>query len=99
MAYDTYGRPLRGNGDPGYFGTHDSIPDYANYYSSEPRDNPSFRRRPSPDLQHRSSPTLSEPKMSTAPDYTDLGGLEGVSPEVIAALTKKITESVKREGE
>jgi hypothetical protein len=37
--------------------------------------------------------------MSTAPDYTDLGGLEGVSPEVIAALTKKITESVKREGE
>jgi hypothetical protein len=99
MAYDTYGRPLRGNGEPGYFGTHDSLPDYANDYSSEPRHNdPSLRPREWDSVRHRRSPPLRDSKMPSGSDFAEASGLDGVSPEVIAILTAKITENVKREG-
>lgn len=103
MAYDTYGRPLygRSNGEPGYFGTHDSIPDYGSYHSAEPHDiDPSLRRKASTDRRHRDSPTPSDRDHRTpkAPEYADVGGLDGVSPEVLAELEKKISERVKREG-
>jgi hypothetical protein len=101
MAYDTYGRPLRGNGEPGYFGTHDSIPDYNNYYPSEPRDSdPASRRRDWDNWEHtrnRRSPNFSDSKMASGSEYAEDVGIDGISPEKIAALTAQITEKVTRE--
>jgi hypothetical protein len=95
MAYDAYGRPIRGggNGEPGYF-SDNSMPDYtsSSYYSgSEARDdNPSMRRTSS--YRKRASPSIPD-RMTTAPEQAG-PSYDGVSPELIAA----ITERVKREG-
>jgi hypothetical protein len=83
MAYDAYG-------EPSYFESNQPVPEYTNYYSTEPRDNPSLRRTES---KHSSQPI--NDKMASAADRDELmEGHAGVSPELIALLTEK----VKRES-
>ena len=94
MAYDAYGRPQRDNGEPGYFDSNDSkVPDYSNQYPAEPRDNPSLRRRVSSNARQRTSPPIDE-KMVPVPDRAEPSTFDGVSAELIAAITEKI----KNEG-
>ena len=69
---------------PDYF---ESVPEYTNYDSSEPR-----VRGASP-IRKLSSPPISD-KMASGADRDELEGHPGVSPELIAA----ITERVKKEG-
>ncbi|CAL3972824.1 unnamed protein product [Diplocarpon coronariae] len=93
MAYDAYGRPTRANGAPGSFDGSSSAADYTSrqgYYDPEPRDsNPSLHPRDNRETfpRRRDSPS----KMATT--GAEKLGHEGVSPELIAA----ITESVKKE--
>lgn len=91
MAYAASGR-LRGSGDPGYFESRDAFPDCNTTYS-DPRDNPSSRRR---DDRQRASP-LNHERMTSSTDRFEGGGKDGISPEVLAAITEQITERVKRE--
>ncbi|CAG8983974.1 hypothetical protein HYALB_00008835 [Hymenoscyphus albidus] len=102
MAYDAAGR-LRGNGDPGYFESRDpyAFSDYNSAYpDDEPRDNnPSSRRRDRED-RSRASP-LHHDRITSSTDRFEGASMDGVSPEVIAALreslTEQITERVKKE--
>ncbi len=96
MAYDAYGRPQRGNGDPGYFEPDHAVPEYTNYYSSEPRDeNPAYRRREAAsNMQRRFTPPPSD-NTTTISDRTEPVSYEDVSPDLIAT----ITERVKKERE
>ncbi|KAK2625822.1 hypothetical protein QTJ16_005134 [Diplocarpon rosae] len=93
MAFDAYGRRTRENGEPGYFDGSSSAADYTShqsYYDPEPRDNnPTLPPRDNRDTfpRRRESPG----KMATT--GAEQVGHEGVSPELIAA----ITESVKKE--
>lgn len=107
MAYDAYGRPLRSNGEPSYFDPLDASAagEYSNrsqnyYDSSEPRDsNPSsyhhIHHREPVNPRRRESPPVGG-KMASAADRGEQVqvGPDGVSPELIAAITEK----VKREG-
>ena len=91
MAFDAYGRPLRGvGGEPGYFEPEDSMPDYTKQYATEPRDNnPSSRQRDSSNPRKRSSPPLNNKVTSSTGGEESLGP-DGVSPELIATITEKI---------
>tara|TARA_R110002060_G_scaffold6681_4_gene10131 strand:+ start:790 stop:1185 length:396 start_codon:yes stop_codon:yes gene_type:complete len=107
MAYDAYGRPLRSNGEPDYFDplgspaatdyTNHSTSSSQNYYgSSEPRDSyHHIHHREPTNPRRRESPPVAS-KMASAADRGDQlpTGPDGVSPELIAAITEK----VKREG-
>ncbi|KAI9055854.1 hypothetical protein LZ554_000793 [Drepanopeziza brunnea f. sp. 'monogermtubi'] len=94
MAYDAYGRPLRSNGQPDYFDQ--------TYYDPEPRDssNPPFhhrdhlepavpRRRESPSKMGTTTTTT-----TTGAERADQVGPDGVSPELIAAITEKVKREV-----
>ncbi|KAH6683297.1 hypothetical protein B0J14DRAFT_529390 [Halenospora varia] len=99
MAYDGYGRP-RNNGEPGYFENKDGTSDYSSY-ASEPRDNnPSGRTRESYHTRQR-TPPFDHDRMTTTTDRGEPPGREGVSPEVIAAITeqveRQVTEKLKKE--
>lgn len=88
MAYDASGR-LRGNGgDPGYFEARDTFPEYNTAYSDS--NHPSRRR----DERQRASP-LNHDRMTSSTDRFEGTGYDGVSPEVLAAITEKVT----RDGE
>jgi hypothetical protein len=73
-----------GRREPDYF---ESVPEYANYNSSEPRVSRT------PPTRKLSSPPINE-KMAAGADRDELKGHPGVSPELIA----EITERVKKEG-
>jgi hypothetical protein len=75
--------------EPDYF---ESVPEYANRDSSEPRDSPSNLRRASP-IRKRSLPPIND-EMASAADRDELKAHPGVTPELIA----EITERVKKEG-
>src|SRR5579859_3335832 len=93
MAFDTYGRPTqRGNGEPSYFEPSDAASDYmSHHYSTEPRDyHPSMSSRP---RQPTSLPI--NDRMTSAADRSDPAGQDGVSPELIAAITDKVKKERK----
>jgi len=92
MAYDAYGRPQRGTGEPGgYFEFNHAASDYT------PNINPNSRgdelRRTESNARKRTSPPINE-RSTFAADRVEPAGNDGVSPELIAAITEK----VKREG-
>lgn len=91
MAYDAYGHPQRGSGEPDYFEPNDSdMPAFSSHYNAEPREGSSSKLRASSNL--RQSNNINN--MTAAPDRTESSGAgTDVSPELIAA----ITERVKRE--
>lgn len=92
-SYDAYGRPLRGH-EPSHFETSDSsAADYNYPQHSEARDIPIHNRRESP---RRRSPPLGSERMASSVDSRDQAPsmADGVSPELIAAITEK----VKKEG-
>ncbi|KAL5321648.1 hypothetical protein ACEPPN_009608 [Leptodophora sp. 'Broadleaf-Isolate-01'] len=107
MAYDAYGRPLRSNGEPSYFDPLDASAagEYSNrsqnyYDSSEPRDsNPSsyhhIHHREPVNPRRRESPPVGG-KMASAADRGEQVqvGPDGVSPELIAAITEKVKREV-----
>jgi hypothetical protein len=84
---DYYGRPLRGTGpaQDGYFD------DASMYYAAESRDRPSLRRADSSSTPRR-SPTTNHDKITSAPAPENPAASDGVSPEIIAAITKKVKE-------
>jgi hypothetical protein len=87
MAYDSYGR-LRGNGEqPGYFEPGDTTPDYTRHYPSDNYHPPSSRFDSTSHQRHH-SPSING--MTSASERSDSTGHEGVSPEVIAAITEKV---------
>ncbi|KAE9375394.1 hypothetical protein N431DRAFT_555828 [Stipitochalara longipes BDJ] len=79
----TYGRR-----EPDYF---ESIPEYANRDSPEPREHPSLRRA-SP-TQKRSSPPIND-EMASAADRDELRAHPGVTPELIAEITERVKKEV-----
>lgn len=86
---DFYGRPLRSNGGPGpaqagYFD------DSASYYAG-PRDNDPSRREDSSSTPKR-SPTTKYDKMASTAGASEP---EGVSPDLIAAITEKVKKERK----
>lgn len=90
MAYDASGSgryARRGTGQAGYF-DESEIPEYLGQYGGEPRDKPSIRRRTSSSARQRTPPVSD--RMTAEPSNYD-----GVSPDLIAAITEK----VKKEGE
>ncbi|KAG4426467.1 hypothetical protein IFR04_000349 [Cadophora malorum] len=107
MAYDAYGRPLRSNGEPDYFDplgspaatdyTNHSTSSSQNYYgSSEPRDSyHHIHHREPTNPRRRESPPVAS-KMASAADRGDQlpTGPDGVSPELIAAITEKVKREV-----
>ncbi|KAH7351084.1 hypothetical protein BKA65DRAFT_250777 [Rhexocercosporidium sp. MPI-PUGE-AT-0058] len=105
MAYDAYGRPLRSNGEPGYFDPLDAsaaacdYPDQSqNYYDprdSNPFSSPSYHHihhREAPNPRRRESPPVAG-KMASAAEQVQVGP-DGVSPELIAAITEKVKREV-----
>jgi hypothetical protein len=67
---------------PDYF---EPVPEYTNYDSSEPR-----VRGASP-VRKLSSPPISD-KMASGADREELEGYPGVSPDLIAAITERVTK-------
>ncbi|TVY73342.1 hypothetical protein LSUE1_G008512, partial [Lachnellula suecica] len=97
-AYDAYGRP-RGSAEPGYNENRDDGPVYTSNYSSEPRgNNPSMRQNESSNStsRRRASPSKTD-RMTTSSRPAEPAGHDGVSPELIAAITEQVTEKVKKE--
>lgn len=85
---DYYGRPLRGTGGSAQDGYFD---DASMYYAAESRDRPSLRRADSSSTPRR-SPTTKNDKMSSASAPENPAAPDGVSPDLIAAITKKVKE-------
>lgn len=99
-SYDAYGRPHRGSVDNDYYeGANTNTNSNSDFshssYHTEPRENPE-RRRESSNTGKRTSP--SRKKMGTSDGYFE-PATNDVSPELIAALTERITQKVKKERE
>jgi hypothetical protein len=86
MASDAYGQP-----QPGYF---DDSKEHTARPPAEPRD--TGKEPLTSDVQRQSFPTIN--KMTAAQEYPGQAGLDNVSPELIAAITEKVTRQVTREG-
>ncbi|CZR52996.1 uncharacterized protein PAC_02874 [Phialocephala subalpina] len=84
---DFYGRPLRSNGGPAQAGYFD---DSTSYYAAEPRDNDPSRQEDSSSTPKRSPTTKYDKMASTAGP----SALEGVSPDLIAAITEKVKKEL-----
>jgi hypothetical protein len=92
-AYDAYGRP-RGSAEPGFFENKDAVPDYTSNYSPEPRDNPSMHRNESTTTRNRVSPSRTD-RMTTSSRPIEPASHDGVSPELVAAITEKVKQERK----
>lgn len=84
---DFYGRPLRSNGGAAQAGYFD---DPTSYYAAEPRDNDPSRREDSSNTPKRSPSTKYDKMASTASPSAP----EGVSPDLIAAITEKVKKEL-----
>jgi len=88
MAYDAHGRS-RGNEDPSHLESNGSNTHDSSQYPTEPQDKPSMGRRASSNASPRTSSPIDD-KMASAPDRAEPLGHDGVSPELIAAITEKV---------